>query len=277
MADRDRSPSPIRDKKVAALRRKSSLGHSIRKSRSVYGIAFEDQVSALNKNSSIEERLLQITSMSLAAATRLLQQDYDSQDASEENPQADLSDHIRSKVGGRPLIDAELLTKLKESASKMAKCGDKHEPAKIIPPRLKCLNDIVKSKETESNEWKDLHHSRKNKFYAAKTEIKMVRNGQKVINNECRDDLPKSDDAWIRSLSDGQAEWAELKHQEKVLAIAKKELLLQINRKRRAVRESEALLQDAVNKICKFTETLHSHVEPLKSTSVANEVLSTDS
>ena len=63
----DDPPSPPIDKRIAALKRRSSMGHSIRKSRSIIGITFEDQISAIPKNASVQEKLLQITNMAWSA------------------------------------------------------------------------------------------------------------------------------------------------------------------------------------------------------------------
>ena len=66
----DRSPSPPVDRRVSSLRRRSSMGHSVRKSRSIIGLPFEDQIAAIPTTASIEEKLLQIVAKSWATATR---------------------------------------------------------------------------------------------------------------------------------------------------------------------------------------------------------------
>ena len=72
------------------------MGHSVRKSRSIIGLPFEDQISAISKSSTFEDKLLQIVSTSWSTASRLVQHEYDNQeDVSGDNPQADLADHIR--------------------------------------------------------------------------------------------------------------------------------------------------------------------------------------
>jgi hypothetical protein len=233
------------------------MGHSVRKSRSIIGITFEDQVSVINKSASVEERLLQIATASWSAASRLVQQEYDSQEASDDNPQADLVDHVRNTVARKPLMTSNTLIQMKEFVSQMASEAVKssgQQSAKIIPPRLKKLNKALEITLAESNQWRDLHHARKNKFNVARMERKQVLNGERVVNNKDRDSLPKSEDAWLRGLSDGQAEWNQIKIQEKRLVMAKNELLSQMARKRKALHESENDLETKAKKLRMHSE-----------------------
>ena len=52
MEERSPSPPPMQapvDRRVSNLRRRSSMGQSVRKSRSIIGLPFEDQIAAIGK------------------------------------------------------------------------------------------------------------------------------------------------------------------------------------------------------------------------------------
>ena len=100
---------------------------------------------------------------------RLVQHEYDNQDASGDNPQADLADHIKDKMGSNTLsIKNETLMSVKDSISVMAKECEQKKPQKIMPPRLKKLTEALNKATGESEQWKELHHARKNKYNMAK-------------------------------------------------------------------------------------------------------------
>ena len=48
------------------------MGHSVRKSRSIIGLPFEDQIAAIPTTSSIEEKILKIVATSWSTASRLV-------------------------------------------------------------------------------------------------------------------------------------------------------------------------------------------------------------
>lgn len=259
MENKDRSPSPppqIMDKRVASLKRRSSMGQSVRKSRSIIGMPFEDQISAIPKTTSVEERLLQIVSASWTTAARAVQVEYDNQDVHEDNPQADLVDHLRNSFAGRPiLMNNQTLMDCKESIQKMSKeCKDGKKPQRIIPPRLKKLNDILEKVTAETEDMKNLLHSRKTKYQTAKMEKRQIISGEKIITNKQREQLPVSEDAWLRGLSDGHDEWKKVQEQEKLLLIAQKNLAFQLRQKRKHVTALETEINVMANKIQKHSE-----------------------
>ena len=227
----DDPPSPPIDKRIAALKRRSSMGHSIRKSRSIIGITFEDQISAIPKTASVQEKLLQITNMAWSATQRLVQQEYE--DATEDNPQADLSDHIQKnmKVGLSNTALMQMTELIDQMTSEVAASGQK--PEKIIPPRLKKLHEALDVADTEIQEWKDLHDERKTMLKNAKSEMKQIVSGEKMITDEDRKLLPESEEAYLRGLSDGQGELEQVKLQEKALALAQRAQLSEMALKRK--------------------------------------------
>ena len=58
--------------------------------------------------------------------------------------------------------------KVKDSVCQMAKECEQKKPAKIVPPRLKKLTEALDLATNESDQWKELHHARKNKYNIAK-------------------------------------------------------------------------------------------------------------
>ena len=153
--------SPEMDPKMSNLRRRSSMGHSVRKSRSIIGLPFEDLIAAIPKNSSTEEKILKIVSTSWTTNCQIIQHEYD--EAEEDNSQADLADFVRNQLSQKPLIKHETLLKVKEKIGEMTLECKKQKPQKIIPPRLKKLQNYLDCANKEAEEWKSLHHSRKNK------------------------------------------------------------------------------------------------------------------
>ena len=211
------------------------MGHSIRKSRSIIGITFEDQISAIPKNASVQEKLLQITNTAWSAALRSVQQEYD--DASEDNPQADLSDHIQKTMRINMTNDTlvQVTDLIEKMTSEVASSGQK--PQKIIPPRLKKLHEALDEANNEIQEWKNMHEERKLMLKDAKTELKKVSSGVKIINDESRKSLPDSEEAYLRGLSDGRAELENVKLLEKTLALAQKARLAEMAKKRKQLCE----------------------------------------
>ena len=233
------------------------MGHSVRKSRSIIGLPFEDQIAALNKSASIQDKLLQIVNISWNTAARLVHQEYDNQDSTGDNPQADLVVHVRNSLAGKPLIKAETLTHVKSCVDDMARECEKKTPQRIIPPRLKKLNEALERATKEAEDWRQIHHSRKNSYNMARLEKRQVQSGEKIVSNKDREKLPTSEDAWLRGLSDGHDEWNKVQDQEKALAIAQKGLILQVAQKRKALSDLQAEIDVVALKIQKYSEQLN--------------------
>ena len=120
-------------------------------------------------------------------------------------------------------------------ASEVASSGQK--PEKIIPPRLKKLHEALDVADTEIQEWKDLHDERKTMLKNAKSEMKQIVSGEKMITDEDRKLLPESEEAYLRGLSDGQGELEQVKLQEKALALAQRAQLSEMALKRKILCE----------------------------------------
>ena len=117
----------------------------------------------------IQKALISVYLYFFSLIFRLVQHEYDNQDASGDNPQADLADHIKDKMGSNTLsIKNETLMSVKDSISVMAKECEQKKPQKIMPPRLKKLTEALNKATGESEQWKELHHARKNKYNMAK-------------------------------------------------------------------------------------------------------------
>ena len=128
MEDRSPSPPPAPvDRRVSNLRRRSSMGQSVRKSRSIIGLSFEDQIAAIASTASIEQKILQITSTSWSTASRIVQYEYDNQETNEDSAQADLADHVLKSLG-KMMIKNETLQNVKHCVEDMVKCSDTKPP-----------------------------------------------------------------------------------------------------------------------------------------------------
>ena len=137
------------------------MGLSIRKSRSIVGLTFEDHIAAIPKNASIQDKLLQITSASWSTALRFVQQEFE-EDTSIDNPQADLSDHIHKtmKINMSTKTLNLMTSSIQQMCSEVASSGQK--PEKIVPPRLKKLHEALDVANSEIKEWKKIQSKMKN-------------------------------------------------------------------------------------------------------------------
>ena len=63
---------------------------------------------------------------------------------------------------------SEINPLLKDMIGQMAKECEQKKPQKIMPPRLKKLTEALNLATNESDQWKELHHSRKNQYNMAK-------------------------------------------------------------------------------------------------------------
>ena len=98
------------------------------------------------------------------------------------------------------------------------------------------------------------------------TEKRQVLNGEKIVNNKSREKLPKSEEAWLRGLTDGHDEWKKVQEQEKALFMAKKGLHLELAKKRKILADLEAEIDVVANKI-------HAHSEKVNTETPNIEVL----
>ena len=73
-------------------------------------------------------------------------------------------------------IPSEINLPLKDMIGQMAKECEQKKPQKIMPPRLKKLTEALNLATNESDQWKELHHSRKNQYNMAKV-------GKNIRNN----------------------------------------------------------------------------------------------
>jgi len=77
-------------------------------------------------------------------------------------------DHVRSDLISRgPVLvkDDPLVENLTEKVAVMTGLVEEaRAPIKVLPPRLKNLQDYLGQVANESNQWKDLHASRKNRM-----------------------------------------------------------------------------------------------------------------
>ena len=142
---------------------------------------------------------------------------------------------------------------------------------RIIPPRLKKLNDLLELATNESDQWKDLHHARKTMYNLAKLEKRQIATGEKMVTNADREKLPKPEDAWLRGLSDGHHEWEKVIEQENELKMARRELAVKMAKKRKLLTEMEAEIEVMASKIKKFSENTNTHMPEMKSLAAPKE------
>ena len=84
--------------------------------------------------------------------------------------------------------------------------------------------------------------------------------GEKIVSNKNRGNLPKSEEAWLRGLTDGHDEWKKVQEQEKALFMAKKGLHLQLAQKRKVLADLEAEINVVGNKIRIYSEKISTDI-----------------
>lgn len=246
------------ERRRMALRRRSSLANSIRRSQSIVGISFEDQISALDTSTPIPDRLAQVFNLALSATCRALQTKHEEGD---DEHLASLVEHVRTSLIKRgPVLvkDDPVVGKLSEKVSIMSGLVEEASaPLKVLPPRLKNLQEYLGQVKEESSQWKDLHLARKNRQTSSRTHLKMVIKGEKVVDESTRADLPRAEDAGLRSASDGRLELERLRQQTSKLVIAREHLKLQLVQRRQRIEVMSGEVDRAAKLICKESSALH--------------------
>ena len=80
------------------------------------------------------------------------------------------------------------------------------------------------------------------------------------MSNKNRSNLPKSEEAWLRGLTDGHDEWKKVQEQEKALFMAKKGLHLQLAQKRKILGDLEAEINVVAKKIRVHSEKISTDI-----------------
>ena len=93
----------------------------------------------------------------------------------------------------------------------------------------------------------------------AKVEKRQIVSGEKSVNNSDRVNLPVSEEAWLRGLSDGHDEWEKLKQQEKTFQIAQKDFARKLNSKRKILQEMESEIDTMAKKIDLHSEKINTN------------------
>ena len=98
------------------------------------------------------------------------------------------------------------------------------------------------------------------KYFPFFLEKRQVLQGEKIVSNKNRGNLPKSEEAWLRGLTDGHDEWKKVQEQEKALFMAKKGLHLQLAQKRKVLADLEAEINVVGNKIRIYSEKISTDI-----------------
>merc|ERR1711994_110323 len=241
------------------LRRRSSVGRSIRRSQSgPAGITFEQQLSAsIQGNGTIttEEKFEKVISLSLKEALKSLQQENEQMEMDRNRTTEDITgdtiDHLVDRLSRQSLLSDENIKIL--SAQTIKFCTDEsasnnhsHEKVKrntpIVSTRLRMLNQYQDSLDKEINDWDELLQQRKNKYNFARLEYQEVSNGTQKITNKHRTQLPRLEDAWLRGVSDGRAEFDRLEKQKVMIKLCEKQIQAKMSKKRKLLQDNSAEL-----------------------------------
>ena len=80
------------------------------------------------------------------------------------------------------------------------------------------------------------------------------------MDNKAKANLPKSEEAWLRGLTDGHDEWKKVQEQEKALFMAKKGFQLELAKKRKLLAEQIAEIDVIANKIHIQSEKINTDI-----------------
>jgi len=261
-------PSPEPEKavqKVESLKRRSSVGRSIRRSQSTAnnGLTFEDQLMVLvgNDSMSVEERIAKMVNLSVSATCRTLLRENDRlvdlQPGSRDDLQAELTDNLASSLPKKELLRqtdvaamSGFVKRLKAAKAKGQQQGSsKATSSAMVSSRLRRLQEYVSTLKREKEGWDDLFKSRKEKYYSVRSERTAVVKGENCVSAEDRWRLSEQDDAWLRSISDGSEELEVLKRQADDLDIAQRKLNDDVARSRKMLEDKNAELDSMIKRI----------------------------
>jgi len=254
------------DTNKAKLKRRSSQGRSIRQSLSATGlndVTFEQQLRAsLNNNSTVEEKLRKIFTLAHSATINTLKHENEQLEVGKqesEDLKADTMDQLVKQSGRKYPINASLIDDCKqkliiwkkESVKKGINVKEKKIPT-AQSSRQRTLKQYQDSLQMELNDWDKLHDQRKNNYNSAKLDYNMVWKGEKKITNSHSVQLPRSEEAWLRELSDGSAEMDRLKKQEATLKFCKDDVYKRIAQKGKSLNDKHIELEQTAKKISNY-------------------------
>jgi len=245
---------------AANLRRRSSVGHSIRRSQSTNnGLTFEDQLLVISDNQSMSARdkVAKLVNLSVTATCRSLQKENDQlinlEPGSIDDKRADLVDSMASALGQRDLLFDTHLTELSKVADRLraakSATGAGITAPEIMSSRLRQLKNYVHDLKEERDNWSSLRQSRKNRFHLVRSERQAVLRAESCVTSAERDNMSPYEDAWLRGLTDGTGELERMKSQATDLANAQNRVCDKIKQKRKILDELNCELDDMIKRI----------------------------
>ena len=98
------------------------------------------------------------------------------------------------------------------------------------------------------------------KFFPFFSEKRKVTTNEIIVDNKAKANLPKSEEAWLRGLTDGHDEWKKVQEQEKALFMAKKGYQLELAKRRKLLVEQNAEIDVIANKIHVQSERINTDI-----------------
>jgi len=244
-----------------ALKRRSSVGHSIRRSQSgANGLTFEDQLLVIADNTadvSVKEKVRKVVNLAISATCRALLNENDKlidlEPGSSDEKRAELVDTLASALGQRPLMQETHLSEVGSFIGKMA--GAKSATAAgikaptLMSSRLSQLKNYVSALNEERDSWSALKQSRKNKFNLVRAERQAIIRGEKCVTSAERENLSPYEDAWLKNFSDGSGELDRMKKQAIDVENARNALCDKVKRKRKILDDMNNELDDMIHRI----------------------------
>ena len=251
-------PAPAGGKKSLA-RRSSILNVIRRQSKSIVGIPFEDQVSAIDPALPVEERLSKLLRISLSAAVRAVQAQ-----SAEEDSNTKVNDMVEDvcteiRRGSEDLSSNKHL--IKPVAEKIRQIADSDISAilsdQLLPARVKEIRDYKDKLNKELESWKTLHLDRREEYKKARTDHIQVGKGKVKITHSERKNLREDELQILDGLPDGIQKWNRLLQMEKELELKKAELCTSIQSRKRSLDEKSCQISSFAKLLKTKCDALH--------------------
>ena len=255
-----KSGPPKGQVKKSLARRSSILNVIRRQSKSMAGIPFEDQVSAIDVELSIEERLSKLLQISLSASVRSVQALSANEDSN--TKVNDMVEDICTEIrrGGQDIARSESL--LKPVAEKITELSDAADvsvipPEQFLPARVKEIRDYRDKLNQEMDAWKSLQTARKEEYVKARADHIQVAKGNVKVTHSERKNVREDELQSLDGLSDGIQKWNRLLQMEKELELKKLSLCQSIHGRKRSLDEKSSQISGFAKLLKTKCDSLH--------------------
>ena len=279
LKDPSRAAGTVAQVKKSLPRRSSILNAIRRQSKSIVGIPFEDQVSAIDLSLSVEERLSKLLRISLSATVRLVQ--AQNAEADSDTKTNDMVEDICSEIRRGSDIFSENQTLTKPLVDKIKKIADDGGANSIpreqmLPARVREIREYRDKLNAEMEAWKALQIGRSDEYKKSRADHIQKAKGKVKITHAERKNLREDEVQILDNLPDGVQMWNRVLKMEKDLELKKKELCHSIQSRKRTLDEKSSQISGFAKRLKTKCDSLHRDEDALaelgKETKLSGEV-----